>query len=62
MAIGTLGLPLLLMSAWSAIPAVASVAVMILRTRFEDSALEAELDGYRDYRLATRYRLVPGLW
>lgn len=24
--------------------------------------LLAELDGYREYQLKTRYRLVPGLW
>jgi protein-S-isoprenylcysteine O-methyltransferase Ste14 len=62
MIMGTLGLPLLFMSAWSAIPALLSVALMIARTRLEDSALETELDGYRDYQRATRYRLVPGLW
>lgn len=62
MIIGALGLPLLFMSAWSAIPAFLSVAIMIARTRMEDSALESELDGYRDYQCATRYRLAPGLW
>jgi protein-S-isoprenylcysteine O-methyltransferase Ste14 len=62
MIVGTLGLPLLLMSAWSAIPAVLFIAVMIVRTRLEDAVLENELEGYRDYQRATRYRLVPGLW
>jgi protein-S-isoprenylcysteine O-methyltransferase Ste14 len=62
MIIGTLGLPLLFMSAWGAVPALISVALMIARTRLEDSALENELAGYRDYQRATRYRLVPGLW
>jgi hypothetical protein len=62
MIIGTVGMPLLFMSAWCAIPAVLFVALMIARTRLEDSALGNELDGYRDYQRATRYRLVPGLW
>jgi protein-S-isoprenylcysteine O-methyltransferase Ste14 len=62
MIIGTIGLPLLFMSAWSAIPALLTVGLMIARTRLEDSTLENELDGYRDYQRATRYRLVPGLW
>lgn len=62
MIVGTLGLPLLFLSAWSAIPAVLSVAVMVVRTGLEDRALEEELAGYREYRQATRYRLVPGLW
>jgi len=62
MIVGTLGLPLLLMSAWSAIPAALSVVMLIVRTRLEDSFLAKELGGYRDYQRATRYRLVPGLW
>lgn len=62
MIVGTLGLPLLLLSAWSAIPALLFVGLMIVRTRLEDTALENELAGYRDYQRATRYRLVPGLW
>ncbi len=62
MIVGTLGLPLLLMSAWSAIPALLAVALLVVRTRLEDSTLESELDGYRDYQRATHYRLVPGLW
>lgn len=62
MILGTVGLPLLLRSAWTAIPALLFVVVMIVRTNLEDSALGEELDGYRDYQRATRYRLVPGLW
>jgi protein-S-isoprenylcysteine O-methyltransferase Ste14 len=62
MVIGTLGLPLLLMSAWSLIPTAMSVAVIILRTQLEDAVLATELDGYRAYQFATRYRLVPGIW
>jgi len=62
MILGTLGLPLLLLSAWSAIPALLSVALMVARTRREDAALAAELAGYREYQRTTRHRLVPGLW
>ncbi len=62
MILGTVGLPLLLLSAWTAIPAFLFVAVMIVRTNLEDAALAEELDGYREYQRATRYRLVPGLW
>jgi len=62
MIIGTLGIPLLLMSAWSAIPTALFVAVMIARTHLEDCALENELEGYRAYQQSTRFRLVPGLW
>lgn len=62
MILGTLGLPLLLRSAWSAIPALLFVAVTIVRTHLEDAALAGELAGYRAYRDSIRYRLVPGLW
>ncbi len=62
MLLGTIGVPLLFMSAWSAIPAVLSVALMVARTGLEDAVLERDLEGYRDYQRATRYRLVPGIW
>ncbi len=62
MIIGTLGFPLLFMSAWSTIPALASVVLMVARTRLEDSVLEQDLEGYREYQSATCYRLVPGIW
>lgn len=62
MIVGTLGLPLLLMSAWAAIPSLLFVALMVVRTRLEDAALEGELAGYREYQRATRYRLVPKVW
>jgi protein-S-isoprenylcysteine O-methyltransferase Ste14 len=50
------------MSAWSAIPAAFSVAMMVARTHLEDAVLAAELDGYRDYQRTTRCRLIPGVW
>ncbi len=62
MIIGTIALPLIFMSAWSAIPAFLSVLLIIARTRLEDDVLAKELDGYRDYQRATPYRLVPGIW
>ena len=49
-------------SAWSAIPALLSVVMLIVRTHLEDPALANQLEGYRDYQRATHYRLVPGLW
>jgi protein-S-isoprenylcysteine O-methyltransferase Ste14 len=62
MILGTLGFPFLFMSAWSAIPALLSVVLLVARTSSEDSFLENGLEGYRDYQRATRYRLVPGIW
>lgn len=62
MIIGTLGLPLLFTSFWSAIPALLSVILVIARTHLEDGALQKELAGYSEYQRVTRFRLVPGVW
>jgi protein-S-isoprenylcysteine O-methyltransferase Ste14 len=56
------GIPLALASWWALLPAALAGAVLILRTRWEDALLQAELQGYADYATRTRYRLVPGLW
>jgi protein-S-isoprenylcysteine O-methyltransferase Ste14 len=62
MILGTLGFPLIFLSAWSAIPVLLAIALMVVRTRMEDAFLEQNLEGYRDYQRATRFRLVPGIW
>lgn len=62
MMIGAVGLPLLFQSTWSLIPTGLFVVTLLVRTHLEDVLLTHELDGYRDYRLRTRFRLVPGLW
>jgi len=54
--------PMLLGSAWSAIPAALAVAGIVIRTALEDRTLHAELAGYRNYAKRVRYRLVPGIW
>jgi len=55
-------MPLMLGSWWGLIPAVATVAVVVVRTMLEDRKLQAELDGYTDYTARVRYRLLPGFW
>ncbi len=57
-----LATPLLLGSAWAFVPAVLSVASLVLRTALEDRMLRAELDGYEAFTNKTRYRLLPGVW
>ncbi len=56
------GIPLALASWWGLLPAALAGAVLIVRTRWEDALLHAELAGYADYAAHTRYRLVPGVW
>lgn len=55
-------MPLMLGSWWGLIPAVATVAVVVVRTMLEDRKLQAELDGYTDYAARVRFRLLPGFW
>jgi protein-S-isoprenylcysteine O-methyltransferase Ste14 len=62
MIVGTIGLPLLLISFWCAIPVLLSVVTLVIRTHLEDNMLEKELDGYPEYQQATRFRLIPGIW
>ncbi len=57
-----LSFPLILGSAWSLLPALAVVAVVLIRTVLEDKTLYNELPGYADYTRQTRRRLFPGVW
>ena len=47
---------------YGALVALVYSALILRRVRFEDSFLQQHLDGYRDYAMRVRYRLVPGLW
>lgn len=58
----TAGMALGLGSLWALIPAGLACLVLILRTRWEDQTLQAELAGYQEYAQRVRYRLVPGVW
>jgi protein-S-isoprenylcysteine O-methyltransferase Ste14 len=58
----TLAIPFVLGSIWTFIPASLTVALIIVRTFFEDRTLQAELPGYRDYAANTSRRLFPGVW
>jgi protein-S-isoprenylcysteine O-methyltransferase Ste14 len=62
MVITAIGIPLILGSLWSYIPAVISVVLLVIRTSLEDKTLYNELDGYREYSSVTRYRLLPYIW
>lgn len=54
--------PLALGSYWAILPAVFIIPILVARIRNEERVLERDLEGYRDYRQCTRYRLLPGLW
>jgi protein-S-isoprenylcysteine O-methyltransferase Ste14 len=57
-----ISIPLALASWWALLPAVLASILLIVRTRWEDDLLRAELTGYEAFTQRTRYRLVPGIW
>lgn len=57
-----LSTPLLLGSWWALVPALLSIASLVVRTGLEDRTLREELGGYQEYAGRVRYRLVPGIW
>jgi protein-S-isoprenylcysteine O-methyltransferase Ste14 len=57
-----LAVPVALGSRFGLILSIFLTALLIVRTYFEDRTLHAELNGYRDYAMRTRYRLIPGVW
>ncbi|MCA6124107.1 isoprenylcysteine carboxylmethyltransferase family protein [Bradyrhizobium sp. WSM 1704] len=57
-----IGVPLMLGSWWGLAFVPLFFAMFAVRTRIEERALVAGLNGYADYTARVRYRLVPGLW
>jgi protein-S-isoprenylcysteine O-methyltransferase Ste14 len=62
MLLQTLAMPLMLGSWWTFFPVSAIGVAFLWRTRLEDQTLQAELPGYAEFTLQTRYRIVPGVW
>lgn len=58
----TLASPFALGSWLALYPAVATAAVLVLRTALEDRTLRAALDGYLEFSGRTKWRLVPLVW
>jgi protein-S-isoprenylcysteine O-methyltransferase Ste14 len=56
------GMALALGSAVALIPAAIVSALFILRTKWEDQTLQAELAGYREYADRVRFKSIPGVW
>lgn len=57
-----LAMPILFDSLWAFIPSLLLAGVLVLRTSLEDSTLQAELPGYKEFTQKTRHRLFPGIW
>lgn len=60
--ITVVGFPLALGSYWGLACVVPSLLVLIVRIVDEEKLLVEELDGYRAYTRAARYRLMPYIW
>jgi len=56
------GIVLALGSLWTIIPAALALVIALIRTKFEDRALQDELPGYRAYAQRVRYRWFPGIY
>ena len=54
--------PLALGSYWVLIPALLIVPVLFIRIRDEEKELLDNLEGYKEYVVKTKYRLIPGIW
>ena len=57
-----LSIPLVLGSLVALAVVLVYPVVLVLRIRKEEAVLEAELDGYREYKQRVRYRLIPFVW
>jgi len=60
--LAVIGCPLVLGSSWAMLATACLTVVLVVRTAFEDRTLQKELEGYRDYKVKVRWRLVPGVW
>ncbi|MCJ7580149.1 MAG: isoprenylcysteine carboxylmethyltransferase family protein [Candidatus Aminicenantes bacterium] len=54
--------PLALGSYWAMIPTVFFLFIFIPRIKDEEKELFEKLEGYKEYTLKTKYRLIPGIW
>lgn len=62
MLLGSISLPLAFGSVLAFIPLIIMIALVLIRTYFEDSTLQKELTGYSEYCKEVRYRLIPFIW
>lgn len=58
----SMGIPLILGSLLSVIPTCFLLFLIFIRTYLEDITLIKELNGYYEYTLKVRYRLITGIW
>ena len=52
----------LILSLWAVIPSVLIVVIMAFRILDEENYLRKNLNGYSEYCIKTKYRLIPFIW
>ena len=57
-----LSMPLVLASPWSFAIMLLYIPIIALRIRNEEQVLERELNGYTEYKLRVKYKLIPFIW
>ncbi len=57
-----LAIPVVLGSPWALIPGGFAALLFIVKTAAEDRMLREGLEGYREYAVLVRYRLLPRVW
>lgn len=54
--------PLALGSYWAMTPLVLLLILLVVRIKGEEKELLKNLEGYKEYVMKTKYRLLPGIW
>ena len=57
-----ISIPLILGSLWGLVPFGLYPLIIVTRIINEEKILTAELEGYAEYRLKVKYRLIPFIW
>lgn len=57
-----LSIPLVLGSWWSFVCFLPYIAIIVVRIKNEEKLLEKELQGYTEYKMRIKYRLIPLVW
>lgn len=47
---------------WATFATILVLALRVRRTMLEDAMLRAGLNGYHEYAVRVRFRLLPGVW
>jgi protein-S-isoprenylcysteine O-methyltransferase Ste14 len=54
--------PMIIGTIISSVVIFVGIFTIVLRTNYEDKTLSNELDGYDEYKMKTKYRLIPLIW